>query len=783
MEQHCSNMRIQCPALTAPTNGIRTPATGANLYQDTITFSCNNGYVRVGDFDTRCQANGQWSNPVPTCTPRQCPALTPPANGALSSAGSYFYPNQVTVTCNSGYQRNGVSPVTCQADGTWSNPVPTCTPVQCPALIAPTYGALNPPAGPYVYQNQVTVTCNSGYQLNGVSSLTCQADGTWSNNVPTCEPRQCPVLNAPTNGARTPPTGSNLYQNQVTFTCNAGYDLDGVSPVTCQADGIWSNPVPVCRPRCPALTAPNNGARTPPTGQNSYQDVIRFTCNSGYVRNGAFDTTCQADGTWSNPVPTCERRQCPDLTAPTNGALSPPAPHNYPATVTFTCNTGYVRNGAETTTCQADGSWSNPTPTCIPGQCSTLTAPTNGALTPLGATSLGNTVTFTCNLGYLLYGATTSTCQAGGTWSNPVPTCTPVSCPALTAPTNGALNPPAGPYVYQNQVTVTCNLGYDLDGVSPVTCQADGTWSNPVGTCRRRCPALTAPTNGVRTPSTGSNSFGNTVTFTCNTGYVRNGAAAVTCQADGTWSNPVPTCTPRPCQALTAPTNGALSPAAPHNFPTTVRFTCDSGYVRNGAQTTVCQTDGSWSNPTATCTRGQCSALTAPTNGALSPLGATSSGNTVTFTCNPGYVRNGAVTSTCQADGTWSNPVPTCPPRQCPRLTAPSNGTLSPPGPYSYTNTVTVTCQAGYQLNGVSPVTSETVYEDVRTPDRAVSQRSGTGSDVYSYPMAPLHAPPLPVQPSGHYQELRPAVYQSLQRNQRTIPQSQSATISHDFSR
>ncbi|XP_078655871.1 uncharacterized protein LOC144902350 isoform X2 [Branchiostoma floridae x Branchiostoma belcheri] len=60
----------------------------------------------------------------------------------------------------------------------------------------------------------------------------------------------------------------------------------------------------------------------------------------------------------------------------------------------------------------------------------------------------------------------------------------------------------------------------------------------------------------------------------------------------------------------------------------------------------------------------------------------------------------------------------------------------------------------------------EEEYEDVRTPDRAASQRSGTGSDVYyTYPMAPLaESPPLSTQSSGHYQDLRPAVYQSLER-------------------
>ncbi|XP_035669072.1 P-selectin-like [Branchiostoma floridae] len=344
---------------------------------------------------------------------------------------------------------------------------------QCPALTAPANGARTPATGATSYLDQVTFT----------------SDGAWSNAVPTCTPIQCPVLNAPTNGARAPPTGSSLYQNQVTFTCNTGYDLDGVSPVTCQADGTWSNPVPICRPRCPVLTAPTNGARTPPTGENSYQDVIRFTCNTGYVRNGAFDTTCQADATWSNPVPTCETRQCNALTVPTNGALSPAAPHNYPATVTFSCNAGYVGNGAVTTTCQADGTWSNPVPTCTPRPCQALTAPTDGALSPAAPHNYPVTVTFTCNAGYVRNGAQTTTCQADGSWSNPTPTCIPGQCSTLTAPTNGALSP-LGATSLGNTVTFTCNSGYLLYGATTSTCQAGGIWSNPVPTCTPIEPIL-----------------------------------------------------------------------------------------------------------------------------------------------------------------------------------------------------------------------------------------------------------------------------------------------------
>ncbi|XP_066271289.1 sushi, von Willebrand factor type A, EGF and pentraxin domain-containing protein 1-like [Branchiostoma lanceolatum] len=760
-----------CPTLAAPTNGARTPPTGATAFQDVVTFSCNSGYVLNGASTRTCQADGTWSNTAPTCTPRPCPTLTAPTNGALSPLGPYVYLNVVTFTCDSGYVRNGDADTTCQADGRWSNPVPTCIPGQCSTLAAPANGARTPPTGATNFQDTVTFTCDAGYVLNGAATSTCQAGGTWSNPVRTCTPRQCspvltapangalstaartfqtvvtttcdagytpdgvatttcqadgtwtnavpacrrrqcqPALTAPANGARTPATGATSYQDTVTFTCNTGYRLDGAATLTCQADGTWSNPAPTCRRICPTLAAPTNGARTPPTGATAFQDVVTFSCNSGYVLNGASTRTCQADGTWSNTAPTCNPRPCPTLTAPTNGALSPLGPHAFPAVVTFTCNSGYVRNGVQTTTCQADGTWSNPTPpTCIPGQCSTLAAPANGARTPpTGATNFQDTVTFTCNAGYVLNGAATSTCQAGGTWSNPVRTCTPRQCsPVLTAPANGALSTAAR--TFQTVVTTTCDTGYTPDGVATTTCQADGTWTNAVPACRRRqCqPALTAPANGARSPATGATSYQDTVTFTCNTGYTLDGAATVTCRADGTWSNAVPTCRPGQCPLLVAPTNGARTPpTGATSFQDVVQFTCDAGYTRNGAASATCQAGGTWSNAVPTCTPRPCQTLTPPTNGALSPTGQQNYPATVTFTCNAGYVRNGAADATCQTDGSWNNAVPTCTPRQCQTLAAPANGARSPTGPQTFPATVTFTCNTGYTRNGPATTTCQ----------------------------------------------------------------------------
>ena len=47
----------------------------------------------------------------------------------------------------------------------------------------------------------------------------------------------------------------------------------------------------------------------------------------------------------------------------------------------------------------------------------------NGIITPGDNTSLGATVTFTCNSGYTLQGMNSRTCQSNGRWNNEVPVC------------------------------------------------------------------------------------------------------------------------------------------------------------------------------------------------------------------------------------------------------------------------------------------------------------------------------------------------------------------------
>ncbi|XP_078682391.1 P-selectin-like [Branchiostoma floridae x Branchiostoma belcheri] len=346
---------VQCPARAAPANGAVTP-TGAVSYPNGVTFTCNSGYVRNGAATPTCQADGTWSDPVPTCNRVQCPGRAAPANGALTSTGMVFYPNGVVFSCNSGFTLNGQATLTCQADGTWSHPVPTCSPRQCPALTAPPFGVLRP-IGARSYQDTVTFECDQGYTLNGATSATCQADETWSNPVPTCTPVQCPARAAPAYGAVTP-TGAVSYPNGVTFTCNSGYTLNGQATPTCQADGTWSHPAPTCQGKaCQELPILNNGNRTE---GHLYGDTVIFSCNEGYEPIGSENRTCQSDQSWSGVQPNCSRKACPELPLPNNGNRT--EGYLYGDTVTFSCDDGYEVIGSENRTCQADQSWSGEKP-------------------------------------------------------------------------------------------------------------------------------------------------------------------------------------------------------------------------------------------------------------------------------------------------------------------------------------------------------------------------------------------------------------------------------------
>ena len=56
---------VSCPPLTAPDNGM-IDCTGS-LFEDTCTFSCDDGYELTGSENRTCQSDQTWSGTEPMC--------------------------------------------------------------------------------------------------------------------------------------------------------------------------------------------------------------------------------------------------------------------------------------------------------------------------------------------------------------------------------------------------------------------------------------------------------------------------------------------------------------------------------------------------------------------------------------------------------------------------------------------------------------------------------------------------------------------------------------------
>ena len=137
---------MNCGTLTNPAGG-RVNHTAGTTFGQTATYSCNTGYNLMGSSTRTCLATRVWSGSAPTCqrmlllnlhivscthdvslfsTAVDCGTLTNPANGQVSYSGSTTFGQTATYRCNTGYNLVGGSSRTCQATRRWSGSTPTC---------------------------------------------------------------------------------------------------------------------------------------------------------------------------------------------------------------------------------------------------------------------------------------------------------------------------------------------------------------------------------------------------------------------------------------------------------------------------------------------------------------------------------------------------------------------------------------------------------------------------------------------------------------------------------
>ncbi|XP_019639662.1 PREDICTED: uncharacterized protein LOC109481527 [Branchiostoma belcheri] len=169
-------------------NGQITPTGGGYCSGNEIQFSCDPGYEVIGNSSATCQKDGSWDRGIPTCQRICCDNTTRIKNGQIRVNEDYCSGSSIEFTCDTGYELDGKNYAVCQRDKNWDREIPTCQRVCCDNITEIMHGEviINATDG-HCYGKDIRFSCNPGYELVGSYSVTCQEDGNWGPEIPTCQ--------------------------------------------------------------------------------------------------------------------------------------------------------------------------------------------------------------------------------------------------------------------------------------------------------------------------------------------------------------------------------------------------------------------------------------------------------------------------------------------------------------------------------------------------------------------------------------------------------------------
>ncbi|KAJ8398003.1 hypothetical protein AAFF_G00433500 [Aldrovandia affinis] len=230
------------------------------------------------------------------------------------------------------------------------------------------------------------MSCDRGYRLMGRTSVMCMPSRRWSGTS-YCRQVRCHVLPLILHGTHTCTRGV-MSGSRCDYTCDPGYQLDGVRSRTCMPLGRWSNGDPTCTDRDPPkIKCPLSRVRVaepgkvttmvswePPTVKDTADKDLHVTLigqasgsefkeGINVIRYKVYDQA--RNKALCKFIIRVEVRRCPDLKEPLHGYLTcTPEGNIYGADCKYHCDGGYERKGTPSTVCQLDRSWSGTPPTC-----------------------------------------------------------------------------------------------------------------------------------------------------------------------------------------------------------------------------------------------------------------------------------------------------------------------------------------------------------------------------------------------------------------------------------
>lgn len=178
-----------------------------------------------------------------------------------------------------------------------------------------------------IYGDQTAfVKCSEGFKILGNSFIFCLRTSQWEiSKMPTCKIVKCDPLRTPSNGRMA--LTKTTFNGRATFSCDEGFILIGNETLTCMANGNWSDSIPLCKSiyECPALKDPANGFLTYASDSGvidgeleSYPlgTFVEIKCDSGFFIEGENLISCVPDGVWDFEVEDCQLDATSSTTQP-----------------------------------------------------------------------------------------------------------------------------------------------------------------------------------------------------------------------------------------------------------------------------------------------------------------------------------------------------------------------------------------------------------------------------------------------------------------------------------
>ncbi|RMC15003.1 hypothetical protein DUI87_07182 [Hirundo rustica rustica] len=657
---------LYCSTPESPPHGFIVSQTGGQL-NSMVRWACDRGFRLIGKSTAVCRKSPygyySWDVPVPACQAISCGIPKAPLNGGILTT-DYLVGTRVTYFCNDGYRLSAkeLTTAVCQPDGTWSNhnKTPRCVAGHCGIPDLIVNGQVI--GENYGYRDTVVYQCSPGFRLIGSSVRICQQDHNWSGQLPSCVPVSCGHPGSPIYG-RTSGNGFN-FNDVVTFSCNTGYVMQGPTKAQCQANRQWSHSPPICKVvNCSDPGIPANSIRESKIehGNFTYGTVVFYDCNPGYFLFGSSVLICQPNGHWDKPLPECIMIDCGHPGVPPNAVLSGDK-YTFGSTVHYTCTGRRSLLGQSSRTCQLNGHWSGSLPHCsgdTAGSCGDPGIPGHGSREENNF-KIKSTIHFSCDIGYVLHGSEERTCLANGSWTGRQPECKAVQCGNPGTTANGKVLRIDGT-TFSNSVIYSCMEGYILSGSSVRQCTANGTWSGSLPNCTIiSCGDPGVPANGMRYGD--DYVVGQNVTYMCQPGYTMeaNSSLIRTCTSNGTWSGVIPTCKAKFCGDPGVPAQGKREGKS-FIYQSEVSFSCNPPFILVGSSTRICQADGTWSGSSPRCIAHSCKQPETPSHANVAGMDLPSLGYTLIYTCQPGFfLAGGSEHRACRSDGTWTGKVPVC---------------------------------------------------------------------------------------------------------------------------